>query len=124
MASYAVRQARLSPTVLEEKNIVLASKGNRSVSSHSKWEGVKENKTIEKSLNTAQPLKLYSTGTLEKTYSFVIPDLRGLSLRQALRHLGSKGLKIKVQGSGRLLNSSPQKGERIYKNESITLVFD
>ena len=123
VASYAVRQAGLSPTVLEEKNIIAVNEGSRSVSSHKKWDGVQGNKTIEKNFNMAQPLKLHSTGVIEKSYSFIVPDLSGLSLRQALRYLENKGLKMKIQGVGRLLKSSPKKGERIYKNETVTLVF-
>ncbi|MCZ0932863.1 MAG: penicillin-binding transpeptidase domain-containing protein [Oligoflexia bacterium] len=125
VASYAVRQAGLLPTVLEEENIVLTSAGDRS--GNSQKESIKTKWLLEKERNSniksdsfiSRSITNIENQGLTKHNPFFIHDLKGLSLRQILKQLDNKDLRVKIQGSGRLLKSIPQ-GD---KNEHIILIF-
>ena len=95
VASYSVRSAGLSPTVLEKDNII---------SSHQN----KEKSAI-------------------RQIAFVdnqVPNLKDLTLREVLNKIQGTELKLKVQGSGRLMQSIPTFGEPIPENKKITLIFN
>lgn len=49
----------------------------------------------------------------------VMPDLRGLSLRKALRNLQQSGLKIKIVGSGRVVAQEPRAGRSFTGGECL-----
>ena len=54
-----------------------------------------------------------------------MPDLRGLSLRKALRNLQQFGLKVKIAGSGRVVDQEPKAGLRFSGGECLlTLQVD
>lgn len=104
VASYAVRSAGLSPTFLKEDNIVLASKSQDS-----------------------QVVKREVAGEVagEKVKTFTdVPNLKGLTLREALRKTQDSGLKFKIYGSGRLTHTIPFAGEPLPKDKKLTLVFN
>lgn len=42
-----------------------------------------------------------------------IPDLRGTSIRQAVSHLTALGLRVKIQGSGKVVSQTPAPGSQI-----------
>ena len=44
-----------------------------------------------------------------------VPDLRGLSMRKALKTLGTLGLKPKVRGSGKVLSQNLMPGSLVNK---------
>lgn len=127
IASYVVRQAGLLPTVLSEANIMLEGNTNRSLSSR-KDSNKKINFKKESSYNIKKPQfissvnKNISSEILRKQTLSVMPDLEGLSIRQALEELSYQNLKIKIKGSGRLLKSFPTKGESLNKEE-VLLIF-
>ncbi len=54
----------------------------------------------------------------------VMPDLTGLSMRNALSRIQGKGLIIKVSGNGRLVEQVPRAGAVIDKGEICYLKFD
>ena len=127
VASYAVRNAGLSPTLLEEDNMILAHRGM-------------EQNTVQKmkdDQNLKQKIKhssLRENSTLENVVAkrhiaFVVgsvPDLRGLTLREVLREIQGTGLKFKfkIHGSGRLVRTIPFVGENVPDNKKITLIFN
>jgi len=52
----------------------------------------------------------------------VMPDLRGLTLREALTRLGSSGAMVRVSGSGIVVNQNPGAGSPMTDNVSLKLV--
>ena len=95
VASYSVRRAGLSPTLVAEENILKKE--------------VKERKLASKSPSEE------SNG--------LMPSLKGLSLRQSLRKLDGKGLILTIKGSGKLKGSLPKAYEPLPKDKKVTLTF-
>ena len=127
LASFSVRQAGLLPTVLREENIVAASEEYllRDIQ-HKSNEEIKKEQKISNTKNPKKALRHIAAEEgklLIKQGIFFMPDLEGMSVRQALKELNHQDLKIKIQGSGRLLKSIPKKGRMLDKKKSVTLVF-
>ena len=53
-----------------------------------------------------------------------VPDLAGLSMRDALVTLQGSGLELSVQGSGLLVDQRPSAGSALHSGQRIELVFD
>jgi beta-lactam-binding protein with PASTA domain len=53
----------------------------------------------------------------------VMPDLTGLSMRNALSRMEGKGLIIKVSGNGRVVEQTPKPGAVIEKGDICYLKF-
>jgi cell division protein FtsI (penicillin-binding protein 3) len=53
----------------------------------------------------------------------VMPDLTGLSMRNALSNIEGKGLIIKVSGNGRVVEQTPKAGTVIEKGDICYLKF-
>jgi cell division protein FtsI (penicillin-binding protein 3) len=53
-----------------------------------------------------------------------VPDLSGLSMRDALVTLQGSGLELSVQGSGLLVDQVPTAGSALHSGQRIELVFD
>ena len=104
VASYSVRRAGLSPTLLAEENIILSSQGMR--------------KTVKKQKGkTKRKRKIAFVDP-------VVPDLRGFTLREVLNKVQGSGLKLKIYGSGKLVRSIPFAGETLPQSKKITLIFN
>jgi cell division protein FtsI (penicillin-binding protein 3) len=56
-----------------------------------------------------------------KEHSMLMPDLKGVSLRKALRILQRTEHKIIVQGTGRIVSQSPKPGRKLVKGTIINL---
>ena len=54
----------------------------------------------------------------------VVPDLRGLSLSEALKRLKPYGLKVKVTGSGIITAQVPESGELLPAHDQIELTLE
>ncbi|MBV5344023.1 MAG: PASTA domain-containing protein, partial [Rhodoferax sp.] len=54
--------------------------------------------------------KLAGLGTILEEQHPVMPDLSGLSMRKALRLLQDKNIRVRVQGTGRVVSQSPAPG--------------
>ena len=54
----------------------------------------------------------------------VVPDLRGLSLAEALTRLKPYGLKVKVAGSGIITAQVPESGELLPTHDQIELTLE
>ena len=122
IASYVVRQAGLLPTVLSEENIMREDKPNRSLSSTNA-----NNKRSTKTENSYTAKQVVSSSNKDINSSskqdlFLMPDLEGLSMRQALKELSQQNLNIKIKGVGRLLKSFPEKGKHLNKKD-VLLIF-
>ena len=153
VASYSVRNAGLSPTVLQESSIVLASKsaelspqqiksqksyGKAKSSSVISQNGDKRNSISSVKISNSETIKdgsqnlerldqFSSDEKIKREVAFVkdfIPDLQGLSLRETLNELQSLGLQFKIQGSGRLVHTVPLAGESVPGDKTITLIFN
>ncbi len=51
----------------------------------------------------------------------LMPDVRGMSLRDALYILENEGMKVRFSGRGRVLRQSPEPGARIYNGSSAAI---
>jgi cell division protein FtsI (penicillin-binding protein 3) len=53
----------------------------------------------------------------------VMPDFRGMSMRQVLQEMGKRGLNVKLLGSGRATEQSPLPGLRIGPSDHVWVKF-
>jgi cell division protein FtsI (penicillin-binding protein 3) len=51
----------------------------------------------------------------------LVPDVRGMSLRDAIYLLENSGLKVRYSGKGRVLRQSPEHGARYYEGTTVSL---
>ena len=51
----------------------------------------------------------------------LVPDVRGMSLRDAIYLIENSGLKVKYSGRGRVLRQSPAHGARVYEGSVVSL---
>jgi cell division protein FtsI (penicillin-binding protein 3) len=51
----------------------------------------------------------------------LVPDVRGMSLRDAIFVLENSGLNVKYNGKGRVLRQSPQHGARYFEGSTVSL---
>jgi len=71
--------------------------------------------------NTILSIRLESAeDPLQENYS-TVPDLNGLSMRQATNRLLSAGLDIQTVGSGTVFSQFPKAGERMQKGRTVTV---
>lgn len=94
VASYAVRKQGLSPTLFEEKNLLLV-------------DSKKENKKIIRELASIHQM----------------PELKGLTLREVLKKFNKQNIKFNIKGQGRVIQTLPLSGQSIPPNKRITLVL-
>ena len=147
VASYVVRQAGLSPTLLKKENmlserlpagasikILPTEETTQKISSQKKQ---KKNKTWFQNLLTKKLKGKTSSQNLRvkkedqknhqnpelKSELLTMPDLKGLSLKESLQQLRGYDLNLKIKGSGYLIESQPSGGEILSKNQKITLKF-
>lgn len=114
VASYIVRQAGLSPSILKKENI-LSERLPAGGSSKAFW----TKKSPKKKLSKEKPSD--TTDSLLDT--FIMPDLKGLSLKQSLKKLSKYDLKLQIKGSGYLIESRPAPGESVSKKQRAVLSF-
>lgn len=60
---------------------------------------------------------------LEPAQSGLMPDLRGLSAREALRAANRIGLSAKLSGDGFVVEQSPRAGEPLVRGDAVTLTL-
>jgi cell division protein FtsI (penicillin-binding protein 3) len=51
----------------------------------------------------------------------LVPDVRGMSLRDAIYVLENSGLRVLYSGKGRVLRQSPEHGARVYEGSVVSL---
>jgi cell division protein FtsI (penicillin-binding protein 3) len=51
----------------------------------------------------------------------LVPDVRGMSLRDAIFLLENSGLRVRYSGKGKVLSQSPEHGARIYEGDIVSL---
>jgi len=51
----------------------------------------------------------------------LVPDVRGMSLRDAVFLLENSGLRVKYNGKGKVLRQSPEHGARVYEGSVVSL---
>lgn len=60
----------------------------------------------------------------QESVTQIMPDVRGLSLRKALRAIEPLGLRVMVEGMGTVVNQHPSAGSRIVNDECVLLAKD
>jgi len=53
----------------------------------------------------------------------VMPNFRGMSMRQALKAMEERGLNVRLMGSGRAVEQSPRPGHRIGPSDQVWVKF-
>jgi cell division protein FtsI (penicillin-binding protein 3) len=53
----------------------------------------------------------------------VMPNFRGMSMRQVLQTMGKRGLNVKLLGSGRAMEQNPPPGQRIGPTDQVWVKF-
>ncbi|MCB0356054.1 MAG: PASTA domain-containing protein, partial [Bdellovibrionales bacterium] len=94
VASYLVRKEGLQPILISDKDVIDETQDtlvSKRFSPPVAWQG-------------------------DKT-----PDLKGLTLREALAKLNGKNLKLEIKGSGRVSSTWPKAGEDLPKNKKIKI---
>jgi cell division protein FtsI (penicillin-binding protein 3) len=56
-----------------------------------------------------------------KIQNGLVPDVRGMSLRDAIYLLENSGLRVRFSGKGRVLSQSPEHGARYYEGTVVSL---
>jgi cell division protein FtsI (penicillin-binding protein 3) len=59
-----------------------------------------------------------------KVQEGLVPDVRGMSLRDAIFLLENSGLKVRYSGKGRVRSQSPDHGARYYEGSTVSLVMN
>ena len=62
-------------------------------------------------------------GIVEGTEGEVMPNFRGMSMRQVLRVMEKRGLNVKLQGSGRAVEQNPPAGSRVGSKDQVWVKF-
>ena len=97
IASYAVRRAGLSPVLFQKKDFLVRPSEKR------------KNFQVERRLASMVDQ---------------VPDLKGLTLREALQILQGKGLKLKISGSHQVIRSIPLAGEPLPPDKKLSLFLN
>ena len=56
-----------------------------------------------------------------KLQNGLVPDVRGMSLRDALYLLENSGIRVRYNGKGRVLRQSPEHGARLFDGTVVSL---
>jgi cell division protein FtsI (penicillin-binding protein 3) len=56
-----------------------------------------------------------------KLHEGLVPDVRGMSLRDAVYLLENSGLRVRYNGKGRVLRQSPEHGSRYFEGAVVSL---
>ena len=112
LAGYAVRKAGLSPTVLEESNMILSGQTVKKSHEENPFPPLEEKGAYRPAPNR----QIAATDS--------ISDLRGLSLREVLKKTKGSGWPFKIYGSGRLTHTLPPIGDHWPENQEIILFFN
>ena len=95
-ASYAVRKAGLSPILFSEKDFISFASNKVKV-----------------------PEFQRSLASVGKT-----PDLKGLSLREALKEVHGTGIQLKFYGSRKVIRTIPFAGQDLPKDKKVTVILN
>ena len=85
-----------------------------------KRRGQKDSSLEDSYLKREEKLLFVAPGENAQT----VPDLKALSLREALKAVQTLGREVEIHGSGRLLRSVPSAGSVIPENQKILLFFE
>jgi len=86
----------------------------------------KEDKLIvAKETKTENRNKLFpaSLSTIHVDKKTIVPDAIGMSLKKAIKIISGVGLKVKINGSGKVISQSPKPGKLIRNNEICILTL-
>jgi beta-lactam-binding protein with PASTA domain len=72
---------------------------------------------------TANSSSIESVRLEKSTQVLTMPDLTGLSMRNALSRMEGKGLIIRISGNGKVVDQSPKPGSIIEKGDICYLKF-
>ncbi|QOR36223.1 PASTA domain-containing protein [Clostridium sp. 'deep sea'] len=68
-------------------------------------------------------IKTTSQSGNSESFDVTVPDVKGLSLKQASMKLGEAGLRIEIDGSGVAVSQDPKPGEVVRKLSIVTVKF-
>ena len=86
----------------------------------------KQNRLIvSKKVKTENKNKSFpvSLSTIHVDKKIRVPDAIGMSLKKAIKIISGAGLKVKINGSGKVISQSPKPGKLIINNEVCVLTL-
>jgi cell division protein FtsI (penicillin-binding protein 3) len=125
LASYAVRKAGLTPIILSEANMI-DRKRVKLPPSIGMARATDTRNVVEKFLKDLN----VQTGVANANSDFisrqdnVVPQLKGLTLREVLRQVKVNDWKVSVQGEGVVKETTPPAGSPLPKNKRLSIVLD
>jgi cell division protein FtsI (penicillin-binding protein 3) len=105
IAQYALRRDRTSPVYLTDQDLVKQTEI---------MEIEKEIQLIKKPLNQIQAAKNMDA----------MPNLKGMTLNEVLRHLNGQKVDLKIIGHGRVKSTYPEQGKKVTQSIMIQMVED
>ncbi len=111
MAQYLVRRAGLQPVLISESNVIPAQSDR--ARSELQSEAVDEIKRLHE---IANPLPIGTTP--------VFPNLRGLTLREALNRIRPNVNRVDIRGHGLVVRTVPEPGADFSKKRSVRLILE
>lgn len=109
LASFAVRREGLAPQVLSQ-NLLQDEKQAEKLNSKKKFPASSSKLIANDVVASAEPLQR-------------VPDLKELTIREVLRAVSGQELKVRVLGSGRVVQTVPASGEPIGDDKAITVIL-
>lgn len=105
IASYAVRRDGVAPEVLADKNISTVP--------------------VAQSVDSREQMKKYDYDEIITPSELIktAPDLKTLSMRQALEQASSQQIKLKVIGRGRVEQTYPEAGSDLGEERAMTVIL-
>lgn len=117
VAGYAARQAGLAPVVISDKNLIDKDvvkksffRANKKVSPQDEKARVENEKhQLELAKNAAE--------------SNVVPDLKNLSLREALKRASMQNISIRARGEGLVSEIIPEPGSQVPNSRRVMIIL-
>jgi cell division protein FtsI (penicillin-binding protein 3) len=114
VATHAMRKSNISPVILNARTDLTDNRWNRL------------DDLFKKNEVSSAKMASEAAGSESATSSdpLTVPELKGLSLREALTHLNGRPIKIQFVGAGVISHTFPESGVSLSKDQPLTLYLN
>jgi cell division protein FtsI (penicillin-binding protein 3) len=122
VASYAVRQAGLSPMLLTERNLQKSQ-----FSSAAQVRSAQQKKALEKiskSDRGTSDVHSPNVAAHEGSTGWIVPPLGGLTVREVLQKTQPQNIPIAIEGRGQVVRTVPEAGLHLGENETLRIFLE
>jgi cell division protein FtsI (penicillin-binding protein 3) len=122
VASYAVRQAGLSPMLLTERNLQKSQ-----FSSAAQVRSAQQKKALEKiskSDRGTSDVHSPDVAAHEGSTGWIVPPLGGLTVREVLQKTQPQNIPIAIEGRGQVVRTVPEAGLHLGENETLRIFLE